>query len=161
MKRLNILTLIVLITTAVKAGETRQAPPLPPRNVVEVKPWVASNSLSSKLPKKDKQKLEALLASAEGLLEAEGNAAQEHRDRFNATWKALSDQIGRSNWNVSITGRLAGIEWRDRLLGLRTSLQYILGSVNTKNAYNQQALRGVVDAIAELISKINGKLAIK
>lgn len=160
MKRLFLITCAAFLATSgayaldIEEGWETIKPALPSRTV---KPWTQSTNVASTLTtSKDKQKFEALLASAEAILN--GQQVTQQKQRFNSNWKALNEQLGRAHWGVSPTAWLEGISWRDRLVGIYTALEYILGQINDKKAYTENEKQLLIREISELMSKVSTEL---
>lgn len=163
MKRLLLFTLAAFMATShlcaldIEEGWEVVKPALPSRTVNQVKPWTENANVANTLTtSKDKQKFEALLTSATAILD--GQQVAQQKQRFTSNWKALDEQIGRSNWGLSPSAWLEGISWRDRLVGIHTALEYILGQINAKQAYAATDKVVLISELSELISKIGNKL---
>jgi hypothetical protein len=148
MKRLFLIMFAALMAT--KGIDAAQQKP-------NIKVWTQNANVANTLTtKKDKQKFEALLASAEAILNNQQVAQQ--KQRFNSNWKALNTQLDRAHWGVSPSAWLEGIAWRDRLVGIYTALEYILGQVNSKETYAENEKAQLIQDISELISKTSNEL---
>lgn len=134
-------------------------------------PWNETSNKAFKLPSKDKDKLNNILRSAKALIiknspdittdwfnnYTKSSVYTGAYDLFNKTAKELSEQIGRAD--MSLSGMLSSLTWRERLEQLKESILSIVIALDANKAYAQARSMAtyVIATLNDLIADINRK----
>lgn len=125
-------------------------------------PW-AYDVKTSKLPTKDKEKLNTLQTAVYALLgslatgDTSSSSYRTNLKLFNTTLAELDKQIKSI---VSTTGSLSGmmseLKWHERLQELKKSLNFLLAQIN-ESTVSSEKKRNLINGLTETISTIQAK----